>query len=355
MRLKYTYVAKRIYYRFRHPAVGDVPIPGNPGEPAFHRVYSEFLERATNAKAIAKQAADENSLGWLIGQYQASATYRQLKLPTKREYNRYLIMIVDGYGDRNYRLLTKQGVIAMRKGYEAHARTADLYVSTLSSVLTWAVDNLLLPDTPGNPCLGLKRLVSKRAVKSNTPWSEAEIAKALAELPEATRDAVVVGLYTCQRISTVTNLMLDNFLGNMARVFAFKNNELIDMPLANALRELVDRRRRTPHASNKLLISDSGYAYSQYLLHKHLVRDMRKIGLPGRTFHGIRYASIARLSDMGCDVETIVSVSGHRTYEMAMKYIRARASAARAVESMNDHDILIANSAKKLRTAKRKR
>jgi integrase len=40
--------------------------------------------------------------------------------------------------------------------------------------------------------------------------------------------------------------------------------------------------------------------------------------------HGLRYAAAARLDDAGCSVTEAVAVMGHRTYQMALKYMAQR-------------------------------
>lgn len=360
--LKYTHIAKGCYRRFRHPVTGDVPLPGDPDQPAFYRAYSVLLGRvtATSGKPVPAADKDKATLAWLIGDYQASSDFTQLAESTRSDYSRYLRRMVEEYGDRDFRRLTDAGVLAMRKARETSPRAADISVAVLSAVITYAINRRILPKSTPNPCHGIETVVHK--VTPHMPWNEAQIAKALATLPEHVRDPVLVYLYTAQRNGTGCEMELGNFLGNIMQVRAHKTNELIDMPCPAALLEVVERRRKRPSKSNRLLLTKTGVPYNARLLAKDLRNAMRHAGLPPRlTIHGLRYASVGRLVDMGCDVEAIIAVTGHRCYEMAIKYLRSRKAAARASAAMDAHDaqtsaaaMSIANSKPKIANSRKK-
>jgi hypothetical protein len=50
-----------------------------------------------------------------------------------------------------------------------------------------------------------------------------------------------------------------------------------------------------------------------------------------RSLHGLRYAAAARLDQAGCSVTEAVAVLGHRTYEMALKYMAQRRASEAAL------------------------
>jgi integrase len=43
-----------------------------------------------------------------------------------------------------------------------------------------------------------------------------------------------------------------------------------------------------------------------------------------RSIHGLRYAAAARLDEAGCTLTEAVAVLGHRTYQMAHRYMAQR-------------------------------
>ena len=50
-----------------------------------------------------------------------------------------------------------------------------------------------------------------------------------------------------------------------------------------------------------------------------------------RSMHGLRYAAAARLDAAGCTVTEAVAVMGHRTYQMALKYMAQRRASEAAM------------------------
>ena len=75
--LPYTYIAKRKYWRFRHPKTGDVKLPGKPGDPAFHARYSELVATVERETA----PVPKSSFKWLIDQYRSSEEFKALATP----------------------------------------------------------------------------------------------------------------------------------------------------------------------------------------------------------------------------------------------------------------------------------
>lgn len=59
-------------------------------------------------------------------------------------------------------------------------------------------------------------------------------------------------------------------------------------------------------------------------------RTGRALGREDLSFPGLRYAAAARLTAAGCTLDMIVSIIGHRAYQMGMKYANAGAAAERA-------------------------
>lgn len=53
-KLRYTYLAKGKYWRFRHVSVGDFPIHGKPGSPAFMANYGALLAKI-GGEVVAKR------------------------------------------------------------------------------------------------------------------------------------------------------------------------------------------------------------------------------------------------------------------------------------------------------------
>jgi integrase len=70
---------------------------------------------------------------------------------------------------------------------------------------------------------------------------------------------------------------------------------------------------------------------------RHLMRDaIRAAALPDNcTLHGLRYTFATRAIELGLDWQTIESIVGHRTAEMAFKYTEKRRSARLAIATLD--------------------
>ena len=70
---------------------------------------------------------------------------------------------------------------------------------------------------------------------------------------------------------------------------------------------------------------------------RHVMRaGMRAAGLPDDcTLHGLRYTFATRAIELGLDWQTIESIVGHETAEMAFKYTQQRRGARLAIATLN--------------------
>jgi integrase len=70
---------------------------------------------------------------------------------------------------------------------------------------------------------------------------------------------------------------------------------------------------------------------------RHLMRDaIRAASLPDDcTLHGLRYTFATRAIELGLDWQTIESIVGHKTAEMAFKYTQKRRRARLAIATLD--------------------
>ena len=371
--LPYTTVRKNKYWYFRHSVFPKlIPLPGQPGEPEFHRAYVTLLDQTSVEQAVAEQLADARSIRWLAERYLASDEFRQLAEKTRSDYARQLNRLNDMVGDLPYSKISKQGARAMRRRVKADvvaereqaiakreagdaalrklgkkpkrgqpapvtertgARTADLFNSVLSALLTWAEEEELIDE---NPLEGMKRLHRKANVESYVPWTEEQIEHVLAEAPQWIADGVTLGLYTGQRLIDCVKMGKQHCVLPIMRVRQKKTGTLVDVHAPSPVVELVKRRKRQGDPENALLLRKDGKPYTQRLFSEHLRVFLDSLGYEDLSFHGLRYSAAGTLSEAGCSVAVIVSIIGHRTYEMAMKYLRAREDSAIAAKAMEE-------------------
>lgn len=331
--LPYTYVVRKggkEYWRFRRRGL-HAGLPGKPTEAAFHAKYAELLA-LSGAKA---EEAPKDSLRWLIGQYKASAEFKALRAPTRDDYERTLTLLETELGDEPYRLITRRMVKAVRDDHAATPRKAHKIKQMVSRLYGWAAECDLVGDDV-NPAEKIKRL--KVRVEPIIPWSEEEIAVFLGHAPAHLKTAVLLALCTGQRAEDVVTMDWTAFQGSGAfiRVKQSKTGVPLDIACHRVLREHLLSIRTV--FKGKIARAASGRPYTANAFNKAIYDLGRKIpGWPGnRSPHGLRYAAAGRLEEAGVTPADAASVLGHRTYQMAMKYLSARKASARAMKAVED-------------------
>lgn len=327
--LKYTYIAKRKYWRFRHPLVGDVPLPGSPEDAAFHVRYGELLAKV---KAGPKASPARSTFAWLIAEYRASAEFEALRPKTRDDYELTLDLIKKELGDQPFELTTRRMIKEVRDSYRATPRKADKIRQMTSRLYSWADEAELVPEG-FNPAAGLKKL--KHRVNPYVPWSDEEIEHFLAHAPSHVITPVMIALFTGQRASDVAAMTWTQFKGGTIRVRQNKTGELLDIACHPKLREHLETLKAGKRKGVVIATSIEHRSYTSNSLAQALARSIALIDeMPHRTMHGLRYAAAARLEEAGSTMVEIVAILGHRTYQMGMKYAAQRKAAQGAISKL---------------------
>lgn len=329
-RPKFTFVVKGRYWRFRR---GDLkaPLPGKPGEPAFWTAYAKLLALSE----IKPDEPETSSISWLIAQYLASAEYQALRPLTRMDYGKVLATVeaelVDDDGrSLPYKLIEPVVVKAVRDDLAKAGtpRKAQKFKALVSLLYTWAAQNNHV-DLGFNPAAPIKKL--KGRAKSYTPWSEPEIKVALGTVPAWLKTPLMLALYTGQRREDVVAMDWEDFQGSIIRVKQSKTGEPLDIACHKDLRMYLESIRT--EFGGKIARTAKGRPFTPNSLSQALRRWITESkAIPAdRGIHGLRYSAAARLDDAGCPVTEAVAVMGHRTYQMALKYMAQRRASEAAI------------------------
>ena len=323
-KLPYTYITKGKYWRFRRGGI-DAPIKGAPGEAVFHARYAELMGLSGE-----KPVADDGSMAALIAAYRKSAEFRLLRGPTQLDYERTLDLIVDQLGDQPYRLITSKMVKVIRDDLAATPRKAHKFKQMTSRLYTWGAEDGLIA-VGINPAAGFKRLKVRQ--ETITPWSDSEIALFLAHAPAHLRLAVKLLLYTGQRCEDIAMMEWGAYQGGYIRVRQSKTGEAMEIAAHAELRAVLDP---VMIRKGRIVRNAKGRPYTANALRKAIADSCADIdGMPAsRSPHGLRYAAAGSLEEAGATVGQIVAVLGHRTYQMAIKYLTARRESAAGIAKM---------------------
>jgi integrase len=312
------------YWRFRRGAL-KAPLPGKPGDPEFHKRYGELVALSEGAAV----KPDEQTLAWLIEEYRSSAEFKALRGPTQLDYGRTLDLLkADDLAGEPYRLISGPMVKMVRDEHAATPRKAHKIKQVISRLYSWAQEAGHVPQGY-NPAASFKRLKVRQ--KSIVAWPEEEIALFLAHCPVELKTPFLLALCTGQRPEDAVSMEWSAYQGAFIRVRQSKTGEPLDIACHPDLRAHLDSIRtnfggRIARTALKRPYSANGFA-------QHIRRVAAKIpGFPkDRSPHGLRYAAAGRLEEVGVTPVDASAVLGHRTYQMAMKYLSQRKRSAAAM------------------------
>lgn len=321
-RPKFTFCNEGTRWYFRHRLTGVSRLRGHPGEPQFHRDYADKLadvEQVKQQPASLKVAP--KTLAGLIGRYEKSPEFRHLKDRTQAEYSRLLVYVTEKIGDMAYKTLERRHIVVLRNSLTETPRTADHTIAVLSAAFSWKINQE--DEKLENPCKGVKNIQRKSMIEGFVPWTEDQIEFLLANCKAHFRVPVMLGLHTGQRISDCIPMKANQLTGKTITVVTNKTGEFVEISVHPELAEALKNRSHKDQPT--LVVGVGGKPYSDpKSFSKQLTKEVRRLDLPRLTFHGLRYAACARLEDIGCSPYEVEDIVGHRTYEMAKKYMAKR-------------------------------
>jgi integrase len=320
-RLPFTYVIGGKYWRFRRGEL-KAALPGQPGDPVFHARYGELLAQSEREAP----EPDHNSFAWLIARYRASAEFNALRPLTRLDYDKTLSLIEAELGDQPFALTTSKMIKQVRDDHAVTPRKAHKFKQMVSRLYSWAQEEGLAET---NPATSIKRLKVRQ--KAITPWSEDEIARFLDSAPAWLQTPILLALYTGQRREDVVRMTWADYQGGFVRVRQSKTGEPLDIACHKVLRSHLSSIRTAfggPIARNA-----KGKPFTANSLSQAIRRQVNALdGFPkDRSIHGLRYAAAARLDEAGCTLTEAVAVLGHRTYQMAHRYMAQRRASGDAM------------------------
>lgn len=335
--LRYTYLAKGRYWRFRHPLTGDTKLPGQPGDAVFHARYAELCAVVEQRQKKVEPA--KSSWRWLIRAYGASAEFRALSDDTQRDYLRTLAILDEELGEESYRLTTTPMIKYVRDLHADKARKAHKIKQMASALYGWAAGEGLVRDG-FNPAAPIKQIKRKGGAREYTVWSDHEFEVFLKGGTRPMRLAALLALYTGQRAKDISAMTWGDVQGDarFIRVRQAKTGAPLDIACHVRLRRHINALRRMTADTSitaPLLLSTKDEPYNANALSTAIGKAVaRNPEMPaGRSIHGLRYAAGSAMAEAGSTLDEIQAVLGHNAYAMAMKYatqrLRSRSAVAR--------------------------
>lgn len=318
----------REYYYFQpfrgtKQAGGRARIDGCPQDPdgspnqawwAAYRALAGLPEPAPRAGTFAA----------LAHLYRRSPEWAQLAHSTRRDYNRYIDIILNCWGADSVRGIEPMHVASLRDEYadipppdakhrtkalEAYAdrgAAANGLLRALSSMLSFGVERGYASSNPAKE-------VSKLAGGDGySAWP----AEAIARLREHARPELwwvaAFALYTGQRQSDVLGMLHSHVSGGSVYVKQDKTGKEMWIPLHRDLKRIADE---IPRRSTHILTNSRGLPWTEDGFRASWKKDIQRRSLSGITekrlvFHGLRKSAVVMLLEAGCTTAQVQAVTG---------------------------------------------
>jgi site-specific recombinase XerD len=297
---------------------------------AYERIHATF---GTDPRITPRSG----TLAHLIDVYREAPEFRNRAPKTRRDYGRYLDLLKAQHGHRSVAAMPREAVFKIRDEHQATPRTANYIIAVLRLILSYAEDRKLtfrLPTYWTNPARRPKKLDTG---EGHRPWEEAEIDAYRKQWGVKTLERVLFEAFlnSGQRGGDLAPMIRQQYFRGEIAVAQEKTKERVWIPasrdLRAALNPWLDR-----HAHVVLFPTSTGRPLKVDHM-RHLMREaIRAAGLPDDcTLHGLRYTFATRGIELGLDWQTIESIVGHKTAEMAFKYTEKRRRARLAIATFD--------------------
>lgn len=282
------------------------PLPGDegeafaPGTPAFMRAYNE----AITSPVAALRAG---TMRELTNDYTKSVDFTKLAPRTKADYLKHIARIeaefasasLDAIEDPKMRRYFLEWRDTLAK---ASPRQADSTMAVLRVVLEWARNRGRIGI---NHAIRPKKVY--RADRSDRLWLPPHIERFRESAPADMRLAFELALGTGQRQADVLKLAWSSYDGTRIRFRQGKRHRLVDMPVTQSLKAVLDAAPRT---CATILAGPGSKPWHQITFQHRWRKATLAAGCDGLHFHDLRGTTCTTLSEAGCTPQEIAAVLG---------------------------------------------
>lgn len=313
------------YFYFRRVIAGRhtyIRLP-DPNDPQFSIRYQELLaEREGDALWTTA-----GSFKALMAEFRTSPEYRKaINQTTRNNYDRYMNLFADRFGDKAVASLTPPVVERLRAEMQDTPGKANNYIKILRAILAFGIRRGYATT---NAAAGVKMF----ELGEHEAWPPHIIAAALAKSSPMTRLAVITGLCSGQRIGDCIKMRRNQVSGGILELKQGKTGKDVFVPVHPLWRAEIDA---TEDKASTILYDRSGKPFASTATLRERVGDMMKIISPdkGYTFHGLRKNATNFLAELGLSAKQIGVITG-MSIEMVEHYTRGIDS-RRIAEAMKE-------------------
>jgi len=305
---------------FRRNGFASVSLP-SPGSPGFMAAYEAANVSPTTPLTTAKVHFLRGSLGWAIEQFTGSDAFRARADNTRLSDRKLLDEMRAKFGAGMLRDLRSRHVKAMRDHFKEKftASQADMALDKLSIVWKYADQHLDI-ELDINPTIGVARVHKTKKENERKPWTDDVFATFESKAPSRLRVAVMLLLYTGQRVSDMVGMKWSHFDGDLIEVVQQKTGETVWIPCHRRLKAILAALPR--RGDNILTAERGGEPYKANSVSTLVRRVLHEAGIVGYSVHGLRKNAAQALAEAGCSISEIMAITGHRSPGIALHYAK---------------------------------
>jgi integrase len=256
-------------------------------------------------------------------EYRKTWPVRNLAPSTRAGYDKYFALAKPLH-DQAISVIDTPRLAAMRDGLALKhgRRSANYALSVMSGLLKFAKERGYVK---ANAASGMERVRrAKGTFRANRPWTDQECLTVIARAPAQIQVPLALCMFTGMRkrdALTVGKAVLST--EGQVRFSTSKTDQAVSVPLHPVLAHILEAR---PHkAARTLATTTRGTPWTDTGFDSVWSRFRDGLEAEGQlgtdlTIHGLRHTVGNMLAGLGCDIETIRRVLGHRTHQMAKQY-----------------------------------
>jgi integrase len=185
-------------------------------------------------------------------------------------------------------------------------RKADYAWSTLSRVMTFAIDRGYITN---NPCTGAGKLYE--ADRADKIWQAHDIRLFLEIASVPLQRALMLALWTGQRQGDLLKLTWSAYDGKVIRLKQSKGKARVPVPVGEPIRDMLDAMANERKTAVTILTNSKGQPWTSDGFRTSWERTYKKAGIEDLHFHDLRGTAVTRLALSDCSVPQIASITGH--------------------------------------------
>ncbi|EEE46495.2 tyrosine-type recombinase/integrase [Roseibium alexandrii] len=262
----------------------------------------------------------QNTLGWLLDQYEQSAKFAALAKATRQSYGYQIKAIREKSGSVRLIDITERSIRRAREARAATPNAANAFLKVMKVAFAWGMESGLLDDViDRDPAKEVKRIDIK--TEGHHTWTVEEIERYEARWPLGTMERLALDLLACTglRREDVYQIGRQHIKGGEIHVRASKTGGWIYLPVLPALQESIDA---TKTGELTLLLNTKGQPHlNAKAFGKWFGKACERAEVPGRA-HGMRKAAATLVAERGATVHQMMAIFGWDSERMAIHYTR---------------------------------